>query len=306
MAYQLKEGEPFLEGIYRIGKEEQKAILASLTEHHNPHKGVHQARKHLKRLRALLKLIRDTWEEERYTEANVYYRDIGRDLSVLRYITSQIEISTQLRGQYKAQLGDEGFKKLHQLFLRERKKIQKKKFNKALFEEEVQLIKKDKDRFKALKDDGPASEQKVLKSLTRVYRRGYRGFQKAQAFPETDAMHDWRKRVKYLWHQFQLLEPAWPSLLQSYQETLKNLADALGDYHDLALLQEHLIALQKELPDDFAKQLQGISQKEMERQHSQALHLGKLLYCERPRAFRRRMSAVMDYFFTTPRFPFPL
>lgn len=136
-----------------------------------------------------------------------------------------------------------------------------------------------------------------------MYRRGYRGLQKAQAFPETEAMHDWRKRVKYLWHQFQLIEPAWPQLLQAYQEVLKKLADALGDYHDLALLQAQLSILKKELPKDFSKQLHKIAQKEMDKQHQQALYLGKLVYSERPRAFRRRMAAIMDYFFTNPKFP---
>jgi CHAD domain-containing protein len=303
MAYQLKEGEAFLEGLFRIGKEEQKAILASLSEHKNPHQGVHQARKHLKKLRALIRLIRDTWGEEQYLEANIYYRDIGRELSVLRDINSQIEISAKLRKQYAPRIGDEGFKRLIQLFLKERKKIQKKRMNEALFKEEVQRIKKDKDRFEMTKKSEPAYREKVLKSLTRVYRRGYRGFQKAQAFPETEALHDWRKRVKYLWHQFQLIEPAWPQLLRSYQETLKKLADALGDYHDLALLQEHLKALKKELPDGFTKQLYNIIQKEMDRQHRQALYLGKLLYSERPRAFRRRMMVITDVFFTTPMSP---
>lgn len=160
MAYQLKEGEAFLKGLYRIGKEEQKAILSSLTEQSNPHKGVHQARKHLKKIRALLRLIRDTWGKERYSEANTYYRDIGRDLSTLRDISSQIEISTQLRERYKDQIGDQGFEKLIQLFLRERKKIQKKRINQALFKEEVELIKQDKECFKNPKKAAPLLRRK--------------------------------------------------------------------------------------------------------------------------------------------------
>ena len=295
MAYQLEKGEPLLKGIYRIGKEEQKATLAALSTIEDPHKGIHQARKHLKKLRALIRLIRDQLGRNSYKDGNIYYRDIGRHLAALRDITSLIEISIQLQEQYAQIIGHEGFEHLLQLLTQERKRIQKEKPQKQLFKKEVQLIKKDKTRF--TKPSKPVySIENALKSLTRVYKRGVRGFQKAQILPEAEGMHDWRKRVKYLWHHFQLIEQAWPALMICYIEILKNLADELGDYHDLALLQEKTQLLKKNLPEGFAKKLWKIAEKEKKNKLSEALNLGQLIYAERPKAFRRRMAVIIKCF----------
>ncbi len=297
MAYQIEEGEPFHQGINRIGREEQKATLESLSTNKDLHKGVHQARKHLKKLRAIFRLIRDHLGEKDFKTANTYYRDIGRDLSAIRDITSQMEICSKLQKVYAPQIGDEGFQKLLQLLDKQRKKIQKQKVNSALFKEEIARIKQDKTRFEP-SEKNPPSMEKVLKSLVRVYKRGLRGFQKAQVCPQTEPMHDWRKRVKYLWHQFQLLKPAWPELFLAYENALKSLADALGDYHDLALLQENLPHIKQDLPTGFANKLIKVAAREKQQCLEQSIQLGKNLYAERPKAFRRRMASVIVSFFS--------
>lgn len=295
MAYQLEKGESFLQGIIRIGIEEQKSAIEAL-QNGDPHKGVHQARKHLKKLRAIFRFLRDHLGKENFKEANIYYRDIGRDLSLIRDITSQMEISHKLSENYAAKIGIEGFDQLLHILQKERKKIEKKRMNQALFDEEVQLLKKDKTRFNTSKKE-LISKEKALKGLVRVYKRGFRGFQMAQVFAEVEAMHDWRKQVKYLWHQFQLINQAWPEVFLAYESVLKNLADALGDYHDLALLQEKLHQLKQELPEEFAGHLHKIAEKEKEKNLAHCIELGQLIYTEKPKAFKRRMATMIDRFF---------
>jgi hypothetical protein len=45
-------------------------------------------------------------------------------------------------------------------------------------------------------------------SLRRIYRRGRKAMQHAQADPTNENLHEWRKRVKDLWHAEQILRPA--------------------------------------------------------------------------------------------------
>ena len=49
-------------------------------------------------------------------------------------------------------------------------------------------------------------------------------------------LHEWRKGVKYLYYQFQVLEPVLPEELLTYVPGLDKLADYLGEDHDLAEL----------------------------------------------------------------------
>ncbi len=291
MAYQLEKGENFTEGLKRIGEEEQKEVIEALTKD-DPHKGVHLARKHLKKLRALFRLLRDKVGRSRYQDGNVFYRDIGRQLSSFRDITSQIEITEKLKNQYGNLTDRGGFDSMLQLLEEERRHVMESE-DEDFFDENIRLISQDKGRFKSL-SSSQNDKQKMVKSLSRVYKRGYKRYLQALKKAEAEPMHEWRKRVKYLWHQFQLIQIAWPDLMNAYLETLKNLADALGDYHDLAIIEEKTKKLAPELSTAFLRQLYQITAKEKHRLHQEALSLGKLIYAEKPRAFSERMSAVLD------------
>ncbi len=128
--------------------------------------------------------------------------------------------------------------------------------------------------------------------LAQTYRRGRRALTRAQAKPTDDRMHEWRKSVKHLWYQTRLIELAAPSVLARSASTLDDLAEALGDDHDLAVLIERLTAE----PDRFggsaqahhALQLARTQQADLRRR---AFRLGATIYAERPRAFRSRMRA---------------
>jgi len=103
MAYQLKENESLIEGLRRVGQEEQQETLEALTSD-NPHKGVHEARKHLKKLRALIRLVRDELGHEQYKKRNNFFRDIGRhckDQSIPKNDRAGAQRRRKNTGQFK-------------------------------------------------------------------------------------------------------------------------------------------------------------------------------------------------------------
>src|SRR5262249_35858201 len=59
---------------------------------------------------------------------------------------------------------------------------------------------------------------------------------RAQADPTDENRHDWRKRVKDLWHAEQILRPAAPKKMKKLAKRTHTLADLLGDDHGLAEL----------------------------------------------------------------------
>src|SRR5262249_7531385 len=109
----------------------------------------------------------------------------------------------------------------------------------------------------------------------------------------TDAnLHEWRKRVKDLWHQLEILEPTRPDLLEELATKAHELADHLGDDHDLVVLSETM-------KDVFRTEGDGAHGSEWSRLiqlrrgelQKSAFHLGDELYRERPKEFVRRLKA---------------
>jgi CYTH domain-containing protein/CHAD domain-containing protein len=86
----------------------------------------------------------------------------------------------------------------------------------------------------------PRGFDAVEAGLAATYRQGRSGLRRVRADPTDHRVHDWRKAVKYLWYQVQLVHDAAPSVLGPLEDRLDRLADTLGDDHDLTVLVELL------------------------------------------------------------------
>ena len=108
--------------------------------------------------------------------------------------------------------------------------------------------------------------------------------------PTPEQFHAWRKQVKYLWHQLQVLQPIQLGTLTALAEQAHTLADALGDEHDLAVLAQTLRDEPERCPAYATRQtlLDLIARRRMHLQ-TQALALGHQLYADTPRVFVDRL-----------------
>ena len=80
------------------------------------------------------------------------------------------------------------------------------------------------DSFDALRD-----------GLERTYRHGRRDFRAARAIGPS-RRSTMAKRVKELWHHHTLLRELWPPVMEALGNEAHQLANRLGDDHDLAML----------------------------------------------------------------------
>ncbi len=58
----------------------------------------------------------------------------------------------------------------------------------------------------------------------------------ARAPDDPEAVHTWRKRVKDHWYQVRLLCPIWPDMMQPIVTAADTLGEVLGDHNDLSTL----------------------------------------------------------------------
>ena len=126
----------------------------------------------------------------------------------------------------------------------------------------------------------------VEPGLRRIYRRGRNAMRRAQEEPTSANLHDWRKRVKDLWHAEQILRPASPKKMKKLAKRTHGLADLLGDDHDLAELR-HYVARHRGCFGDRAAQvaLMAVIDRRREVLQDEAFAVGSQLYGRSPRQF---------------------
>lgn len=203
---------------------------------------VHDLRRALKRARAALRLMRPAIGEVRYRGANQLLRDAGRAFREVRDAAVLPEVLAMLAKRHPVARGTELDRTLRILRanrLRARRDLLR---SSAASEPALRLLKRALDA--ATQWSIPRSDAGALSSGLRcVYRKGRRGFAKAKGQRATETLHEWRKQVKYLQNALFALAALAPepnARVAKVGERVSELADALGEDHDLAVLLQEL------------------------------------------------------------------
>lgn len=218
---------------------------------------VHEARKALKKARAALRLLRPALGETRFREENEALRDAGRFLAPARDIRSA-----------RIALEDLGAASLARVL-----QVKEEKARRALrIEACLEMLER------ARRDDlSHLDASRLDAGLRRTYRKGREALARAQEQASAEALHEWRKQVKYLFHSLQALGASGTKAARRADK----LAGRLGEDHDLALLST------SELPG--AKLRKRIDARRSKLQ-KRAFALGKKLYGSKPKRFVKNLS----------------
>jgi CHAD domain-containing protein len=226
---------------------------------HKPN--IHGARKQLKRARATLRLLRPAIGDEAYRCENIAARDAARPLSRAR---DEEVLSQALEGLVErfgsAASGVHFRHTTHALPAKQHDDIKA-------------ALKRSMTRAHAWQLDD-AGWDCIEKGLRSTYRRARRALRRGRRGRATEDLHEWRKQTKYLWHQLQLLTPLAPGPIDEMADEFHQLADYLGDEHDLAVLRERVSGTITELIDRRREELQD-----------KAFALGERLYADKARTF---------------------
>jgi len=199
---------------------------------------VHEVRKTLKRLRALLRLLRHALGPDEYRRENLALRDAARPLAEVRDAKVFVETIQALArrsapaGTVARQLAPvaEGLAARHR-GLAERVLGTDRALDAVATV--LAAVRARAERWSLPEHEG----WRLLKpGFERAYRRGRRAHARARREGTPEALHEWRKEVKYLLYQLQLIEPAWRASERLLARRLDRLADLLGEDHDLAVV----------------------------------------------------------------------
>ena len=99
--------------------------------------------------------------------------------------------------------------------------------------------------------------------------------------PTPEHFHEWRKQVKYLRHQMEIVSPVWPEVVGGLATSLSHLGDVLGDDHDQSELVRLVASLPDLMPDpDERNLLVALSQQRRRELAGAAVVMGKRIYAE--------------------------
>jgi len=291
MAYRLEAGEPPNEGMRRIALARVERALERLEEAgraDDPSPCIHGARKDLKKLRAAVRLLRQELGDDLYRVENARYRDAGRSLAPTR--DAEVKLATQeaLRERFPERLSASASEEWRQALALERDRA----VGAARGGEEIAAAR----LALQLGRDGIAgwplergSWRLVGPGLDRAYRRGRKAMRRAVLEPGEESLHEWRKRAKDLWYQLRILRECVPPQLAEATGQADELADRLGEHHDLAVLRQDLF--ERRLPTAMRPTLvEAVAERQGELATG-AFELGERLYAQKPKAFRRAMRA---------------
>ena len=288
MGYCLKLREPLSKGLKRIFREEIESAVR-LCRHPARQRGVtvHEVRKHLKKLRAALRLTKNEVGKNRWASEDRCLREIGRLVSDLRDAHVRFQTLIQLRGDAKQQ-----FPRIEELL-----SIERESFSAAFAGWQKQAIPK-LERVGERLSNWPLSGitwKQICGVVAKSYRRGQNRLAKALKKRDPESFHVWRMSVKELWYQLRILRPLNRLVLEEIASDAKTLGELLGRAHDFAFL---LARLDIERGDqalyDELVQLQKLIQKRGKRLHRDALELGRRFYAEPSKAFAKRISIFID------------
>jgi CHAD domain-containing protein len=287
-SYRLNRDEELAAGLTRVAAGRAEKALERLRESEAGESetaaAVHGARKDIKKLRTVLRLLRDALGDKRFRREDARFRDVARALSGNRDAAVKLETLEALSEQAEG-LPEEAVQAWRKILDRDREAVSNAARDEptvvaAIVQLEVGLHEiqdwgLEGDSWKTI---GPA--------LTRTYRRGRKAMKTAKGGDEAD-LHQWRKRAKDLWYELRLLGEAWPGPLAATAAEAHRLTELLGDHHDLAVLREDL--RERNLGAEATRALAAAISRWQEELAAEAMALGRRLYAERPKQFGRRL-----------------
>ncbi len=188
-------------------------------------KALHDVRRRLKELRALTALL--TQPEGHF------FRDAGRELSEYRDAKAAVEGFDHLRERYAGEWTPRQFFKIRRaLAARVPSNVDQQtveKLRQGLLVERGQIAAWTVDEM---------TRDELWGAIRLSYKRSRRAMRSAMQEKTPEALHEWRKRAKIHWYHAQFFADVGLANLEPHTGLLRKLSRALGDHHDLIVIDE--------------------------------------------------------------------
>jgi CHAD domain-containing protein len=292
MGYELRNDEALGESIRRICRAQvMRGIEIANGSRETDDTPVHEIRKHLKKARAALRLVRKEIGRTLFRQQDHWIRDVARLVSEVRDAEVRLQTVRELQS-IKRRRGRALYGRLEQMLA-----LELDNFVAGFAEWQIQakpLLEQTRDAV----DNWPVQQfdcRQLRRAVQTSYKKARRCLTEARRNPSPKAFHDFRTQAKVLAHQLRILRPINPVVLKNLGDELGSVGDLLGRAHDLTFLGERLhrddgqSAWKREGQRLLA--VLEVSQNDLQRA---AADLAERFFAERPRNFGARLDTWLD------------
>ncbi len=314
----LADGESAREGLRRMLLSQIDLAIESLASAGSGERGeqaVHETRKAIKRMRTLLRLLKDELEEHVFTRENALLRELGHDLAGARDAEVMLETFEAVAARGSKQLrGRPAVARLRSALRAERERTRAELLGDEVGRRRaIGQLEAFRSRV-GIWSMGGAPERGVEHGALRLYEHGRRRYRRAKRGkrPHIRRMHEWRKRVKDLRYVAEALGPVEPhsaggnarakkaaKWLHAMGKRADRLSEILGEEHDLAVLGAWIeerssssVNRKEKVGKRTAKELSRLIAKRRGKLRRRALREGERLYGQAGGKLTRRIRAA--------------
>lgn len=260
------------DGVRRIAAEEIAAAL-HLIDSHDPASAapVHGLRKHVKKLRGLIRLVRPNFRE--YAVENAALRDAARGISGLRDAEVLLATAEALRGKASGRT-EAALATVCRDLSRSLAAARAHQQGGSLSDFRAAIAGVG-DRVPGWTIGGRGFAT-LEEGLATTWNKAQKLQRAAHRDASVEAIHEWRKRVKDHWYQSRLLTPIWPETMTAHARAADDLGEMLGLHHDLAVLIDHVEA--SDLATKDRKAIVSMAQKRQKKLEKRSHELADRLF----------------------------
>ena len=280
----LRRQESLRQGLLRAVEVLINSVPAQSERSGDDEEGLHRFRIAIKRLRALLRLIRPAVESAFFDRENARLKSAARLLSGTR--DSEVARETLRTLPVSHQSTREA---MNTVLPGLEKRVEQAKTYQTNLEEVKARLEQTIQRFRQLQFRG--TDQEIIEAGIRgVYKQGRRRMKVAIRTGEDSAYHRWRIRAKNLYYELEFLEPIWPRRLHRMVSRLSKLQDRLGLDHDLTVLRAELTRTPEAFGSKEAvKRIVSCLDHQSHKLRRTAEPLGRKIWRQKPGRFSRRL-----------------
>ena len=290
MTYHLKRKESVGDGVRRIVRQEIGSALARFDDAGaSLNESAHEVRKHCKKIRGALRLIRFSFPD--YGNENARFRDLAQELSAIRDAYVMQATHRKLVRHISSDAPESSIAAL----------------NRALESHTDRVLENVAEGLESVRvglnvADGHVDGWSIVGSEFEVisgglrdsYRRARKGLRRCRQVIDADNLHGWRKRVKYHWCHMCLLNNAWPGVIRARAVAADRLSGVLGDDHDIDVYRAFLRGVGDTKAAGAAIAIQRYGDEQRRSLQNESLVLGMRLFAEKPKRFVERLEVYWN------------
>lgn len=248
MPYRLQKNEPLAAGLKRVAEEQLTGAIGSLQSSQDLDQGIYQARKFLKKARSLMRLLAPQLGPI-YVQENRRLRDVARQFSAARDMQVSLQLLDQFAQQYKRR---STLSPVRQTLTSKNNALHQQAEWQRIVNDSVQELTATSKRI----EDWPLrnlAESLLEAQIRKTHKQSRHAFLKASQTRTAEDFHELRKLAKRELNQLRLLQGPDAPLNE-----LKQIADLLGDHHNLAVFLLNIESCSKRFEVKVRRQMQQL------------------------------------------------